>query len=347
MTSLLALGGTPGGDAVALAARSLGPVTTSPPMVVARAGALAARLWSRGDAERIIHADIAQRALSDRAVALQVRRARPSLVVARSLAARHTLAAARAIGAATVLVLDLPVLRQLAADLDRAAARWPERRFLRRVRPSSEWIAEQEAEWLLADAILVRGAYGRALLQARGVPATAIAPLPPAADAPMLRAVTPTGRVRLAGLATARHGLDVARAACASLGLTLVVRIGQGTEPRDLAALPGIATDDAPVDAVLCPALCEAYPAELAAARGAGVPVVVSRGAAQVGDQVVDPYDAADVTTALASALGAWDRRPAPGPPDAPLANLLRGLIERRPLLASHDDVAAATSCSV
>jgi hypothetical protein len=347
VTTLLALGRAPAGAALEAAAASLGTIDCWPPPPLVRASEVAARAWSRGDAERIIRADVAQRALVDRATAPRVTRTRPQLVIARSLAARYTLAAGRAVGAATVLLLDLPVLRQLAADLDHASARWPERRFLRRVRPPAGWVAEQEAEWLLADLVLVRGVYAAGLLAARGVASAAIAALPPPSVAPMARASAPTGRVRLAGLATARHGLDVARAACAQLGLTLVVRVGDGTEPRELATLPGIASDDGPVDAVLCPALCEAQPLELAAARAGGVPVVVSRCAALADEPVVDPFDEASVVAALAAAV----RSPAPSPLEAPspstLSDRLRELVARRRTPARDADLAAAASCSV
>ena len=304
--------------------------------------ALAARAWSRGDAERLIRADLAQRALLDRWAAREVRRRKPRVVIAPSLAARRTLAAAHAIGATAVLAHDLPVLRQLAADLDRAAAQWPTRRFLRRVRPAPAWVAEQESEWMLADVVLVRGGYARQLMAARGVAGSALVAMPMAAAPAMVRASTATGRIRLAGIATARHGLDSALAATRALGLTLVVRVGDATEPADLATHPGVATDDGPVDGVIAPAVCEAYPVELRAARAAGVPRVVSPLLAEPGDVIGDPYDVAALTAALATALAA--SAPAPIVDSVDLAAQLRR-VAQRPRGGAVADVAA--SCAV
>ena len=171
---------------------------------------------------------------------------------------------------------------------------WPERAFLRRFRAPSSAIARQEAERVLADLILVRGPYAHALCVADGIAEARLARLPPAPvalGAPAQR----TGRVRLAGLAAARHGLDTARAAARELGATLVVRIGEGTEPADLARHPGIATDDGPVDAILCPAICETYAPELAEI---GLPVIASPMASTDG-RGPDRYDVAAVSEAL------------------------------------------------
>lgn len=341
-----------GGAAIAAACAALGPVerwapTTAPhdAAQLALAGvALAARAWSRGDAERLIRADLAQRALLDRWAAREVRRRRPSVVIAPSLGARRTLAAAHAVGARTVLALDLPVLRQLAADLDRAATAWPTRRFLRRVRPAPAWIVEQESEWMLADLVLVRGSYARQLLAARGVAPGALAALPTAAPPPIARPSTATGRVRLAGIATARHGLDAALAATRALGLTLVVRVGDATEPADLATQPGVATDDGLVDAVLAPAVCEAYPVELRAARAAGVPRVASPLLAEPGDVVGDPYDVPALTAALAAALAAPAAVVATDAAALPAA--LRRLVARGPGTLTPLPTVAA-SCAV
>lgn len=201
-----------------------------------------------------------------------------------------------------MLMLDLPLLRHLARDLDCAANAWPERRFLRRVRPSSAAIATQEAELVLAELTLVRGPYAHDTCLSLGGRERSLAWLPRTAQT-MLPAPSPTGRVRLAGLATARHGLDIARDVVAARGLTLVVRVGEGTEPRDLATKPGIATDDGPVDVVLAPTLCEAYPAEVLAAQRAGIPMVCSQQARLVGSSGVDPFDVEAIGHALDLAL--------------------------------------------
>jgi hypothetical protein len=271
------------------------------PLRLAVEGALA--LWARGATDRRYRAELARRVAIDAWSAREIRRRRPAVVVAPSLAARRSFAAAREIGARTVLVLDLPLLRALHRDLDRAAEVWPERRFLRRYRAPAWAIAAQEAERVLADEIRVRGAYARATCIADGIaPARLVEqPLPP--PPALARATAPTGRVRLAGLAAARHGVDTALAATRALGLVLVVRAGEGTEPADLLARPGVVADDgSPVDAVVCPAVCETYAPEVRGAAIAGLPVVASPGAS-VDGAGPDPFDDDAVAAALAAAL--------------------------------------------
>ena len=277
------------------------------------------RAWARGRTDRRYQADFALRAAIDAWAAREVRRRRPRIVIAPSLAARRTFAAARAIGAATVLALDVPLLRALHRDLDRAAAVWPERGYLRRFRAPSWAIARQDAERVLADLVLVRGAYAHALCLADGVPAARLARLPappPRACSPPL---APTGRIRLAGLAAARHGIDTALAAARALGRTLVVRVGEGTEPADLARRAGVAIDDGPVDAIVCPAICETYAAEI---QTIGIPVIASPMASPDGGGP-DPYDARAFAEAIEHARPASPRTP-PGPSLAALLAALR-----------------------
>lgn len=280
----------------------------------------ALRLWARARTDRRYRASFALRAAIDRWAAGEVHRRRPRVVIASSLAARHTFAAARTIGAATVLMLDVPLLRALHRDLDAATARWPARAFLRRYRAPSSAIARQDAERALADLIVVRGAYAHQLCLADGIPAERLARLPAPAAPPRALSETRTGRIRLAGLAAARHGVDTALAAAGLLGATLVVRIGEGTEPADLARLPGVAVDDGPVDAIVCPAICETYAPELATSA---LPVVASPMASVDGDGP-DPYDAAAVAEALATARA----RPPAAPPS--IAPQLAALWSRR-----------------
>lgn len=255
---------------------------------------LAIRAYAWRQTDRRYLADFAVRAAIDAYTAREVTRLRPDTVVACSLAARRTFAAARTINARCVLLLDLPLFRALHRDLDRAAERWPDRRFLRRFRAPSWAIARQEAERVLADLVLVRGGYARSLCLADGIPAPRIATLPSPS-----RTITPptrrTNRVRLAGLAAARHGIDTALAACRIAGKTLVVRVGEGTEPADLARDPNVSTDDGPVDAILCPAICETYAAEL---RTTGIPVIASPMASLDGTGL-DPYDVSAFADAL------------------------------------------------
>ncbi len=275
-----------------------GSVRTMPPLL-AIDGAL--RAWAGDATDRNYLAEFARRAAIDVWAATEIRRRRPRVVVASSLTARRTFAAARAIGARTVLVLDIPLLRALHRDLDRAAAVWPERRFLQRFRAPSWAIARQEAERVLADLVLVRGAYAHALCVADGIPEARLARLPePGAPSSASRTTTSaTGRLRLAGLAAARHGVDPALAAARQLGMTLVVRIGDGSEPCDLASQPGVATDDGPVDAIICPAICESYPPEL---RTSAIPVIASPFASTDGGGP-DPYDSGAFARAIAAAL--------------------------------------------
>src|SRR5829696_7748986 len=97
----------------------------------------ALRAWAGSQTGRRYRSDFMLRVAIDRWAAREVARRRPRVVVAGSLAARGTFAAARSIGATCVRVLDVPLLRALHRDLDRAATVWPDRRFLRRFRAPS------------------------------------------------------------------------------------------------------------------------------------------------------------------------------------------------------------------
>ncbi len=257
------------------------------------------RAWAGAHTDRRYTAELALRLAIDAWTAQLVRRRRPSVVVASTLAARHTFAVARELGARCVLVLDLPLLRALHRDLDHAARVWPDRAFLRRYRAPSWAIARQESERVLADHVIVRGAYARQLCVDDGVPEHRIEVLPARATATCSKPAVATGRVRLAGIAAARHGIDTALAVTRALDLTLVVRTGEGTEPADLAAQPMVATDDGPVDAVICPAVCETYAPELDVST---LPVIASPMASRDGGGP-DPYDADAFARAIERAL--------------------------------------------
>jgi len=315
----------------AYARRRTGGDLRSPPLLAIDAGL---RAWARNHTDRRYQSQFLLRTAIDGWAAREVLRRKPRIVVASSLAARRTFAAARSIGSHCVLVLDVPLLRALHADLDRAAEVWPERQFLRRFRAPSWAIARQEAERVLADLVVVRGAYARSLCVADGIPEARLAVLPSAPpSASALAPATPTGRLRLAGLAAARHGIDTAVAAARILGMTLVVRTGEGTEPANLAELPGIAiaaamVDDAPVDAVICPAICETYAAELRTT----LPAIASPMASADG-RGPDPYDAVAFAGAIEQALRASPRAnaAADGAPPAPsITSLLSSLGLRR-----------------
>ena len=262
---------------------------------VDRAVDLAIRLYARGQTDRRYRAELARRVARDAWTAREVLRTRPAEVTASTIAARRTFAAAKSVGARTTLVLDLPLIRVLHRDLDRAAEVWPDRAFLRRFRAPSWAIARQEAERVLADRIIVRGTYARSICLADGIAPSRIelAPAPLRAIAPPAQ---PTNRIRLAGLAAARHGIDTALEVARLAGKTLVVRIGDGSEPANLRDL--VATDDGPVDAIIFPAICEAYAPEL---RVTGIPVIASSFAG--GD--ADPYDPAAFAAELFRATAA------------------------------------------
>jgi glycosyltransferase involved in cell wall biosynthesis len=250
---------------------------------------LAQRVWARGDAARRLHASLWSRRVADR-VASHALPANATLVVATSGAAELTFAAARARGVPTMLVQDLPVLRRLHADLDAAVSRHPNAPLLRRFRASAREVARVEAEIVLADRVVVRCAYARSQLLAAGVPEERIVgwrepPAPPA----RLRAV-PRGprRVLLAGLATTRNGT---REVLAALGtrrdVELLVRAGDGLDPADLLARPGVrsatrveSTELRGVQAVVAPAWCESHAPEVELAATCGVPVVATARAA-------------------------------------------------------------------
>jgi hypothetical protein len=301
------------------------------------------------------------------------------LVIAPSLAARRVFAAAARRGASCVLVEDLPGIRGLHLDLDRAAARQPGDAFLRRFRAPPRIVAAQEAERALAQLLLVRSRHaleerlaagfdrecvlplpepprpessrgGRGPDAARGKPPLPAGPPGPAAHRPTLL---------LAGLATARSGLEQALDAAARIpGAVLLVREGEGA-PRDLLRRPGVRRASAGereglegVDVVLAPALCEGHPPEVRAAAAAGVPVVATRRAAGFVDlaragREVEPGDAEGLWRAACDVLGA---HPVPGQPKVPEAfgwPAVIARLEQLLLTASGDGRAAAPRASL
>lgn len=229
-------------------------------------------LWSRGRTDRQMEARFQLRALTD---AWASRMLPPGVeqVYAPSCAAWRTFARARKLGAQTILVEDLPSLRELQDDLDRAAARHPDCRFLRRYRADRGRLVRQESERALSHRLLLRGLHARAL-RGRGEELAGPAPSPMRREA---------GRLCLAGLATGRNGSNEALALLERLpGLELEVQAGEGLEPAGLLAHPRVrARQGAPAgELVLAPAWCESYPPEVGAALAAGLPVIGTRQAA-------------------------------------------------------------------
>ncbi len=247
---------------------------------------LAVTHWAAGDVDRVMWRRFATRALVGRlADAWLARAPQTRVVVAPTCGARRVFAAARARGAGAVLVEDLPSMRELHADLDAAARAHPTSSFLTRHRAAAATVAEQEAERVLADHVLVRGAWARALRAAEGASALAL-PLP-VSGAPVA-GVEDGPRWLLAGSAAARHGVHEALAALeACEGGELLVQPGEGAEPADLLRRPRVrrASDRERtgldgVTAVLAPAWCESWLPEVARAAAIGVPVVATtRGA--------------------------------------------------------------------
>jgi hypothetical protein len=265
--------------------------------------------WIGGRAERRLRALFWRRAAVDRLAARWLAGRRDlRCVLAPGGAAERSFALAADRGARRVLLEDLPGLRQLQEDLDRAAAAHPHCRFLRRHRAPLAVVARQEAEWALADELRVRGRFARAVRAGAGFGARVAAWPDVGPDAAVPR--RPAGRrVLLAGLAAARHGTAEALALVrARDDIELVVRAGEGFEPAELASHPRVAcilgAPDADIDLVIAPAWCESYPPELAAAAARGVPIIATTRAAGFRDvQTVEPGDAPGLITAVGRLL--------------------------------------------
>lgn len=251
---------------------------------------------------------IEARLLLRRALALIAARQIPrdaTTVIAPSLCARPIFAEAKRRGLRTVLVQDLPCLRRLHHDLDRASSAHPGSKFLKNYRAPASAIVEQESEWVLADEVRVRGAYAAKIVSAAGatVPAQ-LQPRPvdsnrgvresPGASARPLR-------VQLAGIATPRHGIFELLAAQAQLDFELIVRTGEGLEPGDLLSRRGVSPSGQP-DVVVAPSWCEAQLPEVHDAIARGVPVIATpQASGWLGSAVtrVEPGDVPALVRAL------------------------------------------------
>jgi hypothetical protein len=276
----------------------------------------AAAAWSALGTPQRMSSRTLQRKLAD-ALAARWLPADATLVIAPSLAARRTLAVARQRGAKTWLVEDLPWMRRLQDDLDRAAELHPSATFLRRYRAGRAVLVRQEEERALADRFLVRGLHAWQERVAAGVPESRLDRLnerPPPPRSPDLNSHgRGRGRVLLAGLATARSGVHEAVQAMAGRpDLTLLVRLGEGAEP-DLLRHPNTAAlRGSPLralegaDLVLAPAFCETYPIEVLAAEASAIPIIGTRRAAGFASLAAEvaPGDAAGLRTAIDHLLG-------------------------------------------
>ena len=285
-----------------------GPMDTVPGWPIAE---LALSAWIGDRADRRLRGLFLRRAAVDRLAAARLGRVRDlRAVIAPSGAAERTFAAAARAGARCLLIEDLPGLRQLHDDLDEAAARHPDCRFLRRFRAGPAVVARQEVEWAMADRLLLRGAFARSVRVAAGVAESRLLdwpdPLPTAAP----RAQASPTRALLAGLAAARHGTCEALALLDSRpDLELLIRAGEGLEPsrlldhprvrrasqRELATLDGVGL-------VLAPSWCESHPEEVARAVSHGVPVIGTLRAAGFAELGTGAHAPGDVR-ALAAAI--------------------------------------------
>ena len=299
------------------------------------------RIWSGSRAERRLVARFARRFVAGRLAARWLPRGTRA-VIAPSFAARRVFACAA--GATRILVEDLPSLRTLHDDLDRASARHPDAPFLRRYRAPAWIVAAQESERALADALLVRSGFAKNERVAAGFASDRVLPLPERALAVTAAAAADrAGRppvLLLAGLATERNGLTQALVAMEGIaGATLLVRPGEGT-PAELLARPVVRASTARereqlagIDLVLAPALCESHPPDVTLAAATGVPVIATSRAAgfidlQSAGREVVPGDAADLLRAVRELLAA-PRRPAEAIPSASdlLAETLRQVL--------------------
>lgn len=283
--------------------------------VVRRAGTA----WARGRADRRIAARFALRQQLDRLAARWLPDG-VEVVYAPSLAARRTFAEAarRPHPVRCHLIEDLPDLRQLHADLDRAAAVHPDAKFLLRYRADRRYLATQEAERALADVLHVRGDFAASVRRAAGHtsdrvtilgdhPAVAPRRQPPRPDQPMLL---------LAGLATARAGTYEALSALDAMpSATLLVRAGEGLEPVSLLSHPRVRTAGPreviqlrDIDVVIAPSWCEAHLPELASAAARGIPIVATARAAGSIDlmkagALIEPGDSIALVDAVRAVL--------------------------------------------
>jgi hypothetical protein len=277
-------------------------------------------LWAGRRTNRLMAARYAKRRAIDGMAAwwLDNLRMDITLVVAPSLSARRTFAAASARGLRRLLVEDLPGLRELHDDLDRAARRWPDSHLLRRYRASAALVARQEAERVLADLVVVGGRFAEQQRRARGLSPERIAILPRAGQGVGLGADRQVVHDRagpnilLAGSAAARNGVFEALEATRMIpGATLLVRAGEGAEPAALLVNPQVRLSSAQereglsgVDLVLAPAWCECYPPEVPLAVRLGLPVVASGRAAGAvelarGGAEVEPGDVPAIARAI------------------------------------------------
>lgn len=225
---------------------------------------------------------------ADLALSLELRRAFDALVATQTLAhVTHVFAPslaalrvfAKARHAERVLLLDLPLLRHLHADLDTAALAVPTAPFLQNYRAKTSFVVRQEEELVLSTRVLVTSRLTRQRLRKRGLAPERldVLPMPPRARALISEPDSPN--VLLAGTTASRFGLEVALAAMEPLPhVVLWARRGPGSSEPMLRhpRLRLFEGPPPPVRAVIAPAWVESFAAETEAAAAANLPVIAT-----------------------------------------------------------------------
>lgn len=261
----------------------------------------AVRLWAGKSTSRGMRARFALRALASRWARERI--SEQGEVVAPSLAALELFATHPG---RKVLMMDLPLLRQLHADLDRAATMAPHP-FLHRFRATREILVRQEQELALADEIWVRGRFLAELLRARGLKCE---PLPDSPPTPAPQARSRGTGILMAGTpVAARHGTQLMlRVLQAHPRWTLHLR-GKPESPGvacELRAHPQVRWTDGweQIGVVAAPSWVECYPPEVAEGFARGLPVIAtSRAAGFTPVREVPPGDALALELALMECL--------------------------------------------
>ncbi len=319
---------------------------------------LVLRAYTRGRAHRGYATRMMMRAAVDRAVALGLRRGNwpnARTVLAPSLAARRTLAAARARGLRGGLLEDLPDLARLSSTLDRSAAAYPDCPFLANHRPPRWAVVDQRCERELAHGVGVRGAFAWQRLAPRfeaqlfAIPRASGTPRP--AGTPSSIPTSPT--VLLAGPAVGRSGtMHLSALANRMPQVSFAVQATTPTEPAALLAHPRVHVASAAqlelngVQAVLSLSPVECHPAAVRRAIERGVPVVgtvESLGQVAPGSVArVLPHDLDEMEAALGRALRSDPAKPRPWSPGRSLSGWIQdtGLASSTPSVRAHTRLA-------
>ncbi|MBL8924291.1 MAG: hypothetical protein JNJ54_35915 [Myxococcaceae bacterium] len=187
-----------------------------------------------------------------------------------------------------VLLMDLPVLRQLHADLDDAAEVLPRATFLENYRAPRALLVRQEEELVLASRVLVTSRYARQRLRSRGVPPARLGVLSMPARALQLTPAPASPNVLLAGTTASRCGLELALEAIEQTReLVLWARRGPGSSAAALRhpRLRLVEGAPPPVRCVVAPSWVEAHAPEAAAAVAVGVPLLATERALGFAEQ--------------------------------------------------------------